>query len=122
MSLLEDGMRNLARFRDVADRLERVLKLDDHDKFMKKNAIFVSGLLQFNRENEVELDQFPARLKPWRADMNHVLDRLKDSELAIWGKYFQTRDTKKAVASKNTRNKNGARADRGVTSYQSNTR
>ena len=122
LSLLEDGTRNLARFKEVADPLERVLKLDDFDKFTKKNAIFVSGLLQFNRENEEEVDRFPARLKPWRADVNHVLEGLKDSEIAIWGNYFKARDEKKADLLKNAQSKSGARRDRGVVSYQPNAR
>jgi hypothetical protein len=122
LSLLEDGTRNLARFKDVADPLERVLKLDDFDKFMKKNAIFVSGLLQFNRENEEEVDRFPARLKPWRADVNHVLEGLKDSEIAIWGNYFKARDAKKAELLNNAQSKGRARPDGDVISYQPNTR
>ncbi len=88
LSLCDYGVSSIARFKKITDPLDRILKLDNYAKFTEKTEAFVNDLLRFQATYEGGIDQFPARLKPWRADLGNVLSELTQLEHKVWANYF----------------------------------
>jgi hypothetical protein len=89
LSLCDYGLSNLARFKKVTDPLDRILKLDNYARFTEKTETFVNDLHRFEATYGGGIDEFSARLKPWRADLGNVLSELTRLEHKVWAIYFQ---------------------------------
>ncbi len=84
MRLCEYGMSSLERFRNVTDRIDRVLRLDKTEKLVENYREHVSELRKFIDNYRKGVDEFPARLKPWAAEICQVVEVLTDAEHNVW--------------------------------------
>ena len=84
MELCEFGESSLDRFRNVTDRLDRVLRLDKPEKLVENYREHLSELRDFIDTYRKDVDEFPARLKPWAAEICRVVEVLTHAEHSIW--------------------------------------
>jgi hypothetical protein len=84
LSLCEYGDKSINRFRNATDLLTRVLDLENIESMDKKFREHVKQLNLFVSNHGEDIESFPARLRPWRADIDYVITMLTEAENEVW--------------------------------------
>ena len=84
-ALCEYAEENLQRFRGPSDRLERILDLKSTKKMAQKYREHISGLKKFVSLYASSVEDFPARRRPWRPDIDRAIYVFEEAEHNIWG-------------------------------------